>query len=118
MTPKVARIQSYRETGEGISTMHHLLNGLHHPWVGLHTSLLFEKGGVHSLGPTWTSIALKSIIFPCTDIHKPRLLHSLCLLDHFIIIGVCFGINYHVTNFGRTYGGMCCYGGNDYRGVI
>ncbi|TQD78547.1 hypothetical protein C1H46_035908 [Malus baccata] len=30
-----------------------------------------------------------------TNIHKPRLPHSLCSLDPFIIIGVCFGINYH-----------------------
>ncbi|KAB2599603.1 DNA-directed RNA polymerases II, IV and V subunit 3-like [Pyrus ussuriensis x Pyrus communis] len=28
------------------------------------------------------------------DIHKPRLPHIFCFLDHFIIIGVCFRINY------------------------
>ncbi|RXH92967.1 hypothetical protein DVH24_011991 [Malus domestica] len=35
------------------------------------------------------------VIFLYTDIHKPRLPQSFCFLDHFIIIGVCFGINYH-----------------------
>ncbi|TQD77357.1 hypothetical protein C1H46_037113 [Malus baccata] len=39
----------------------------------------------------------------CVDIHKPRLPHSFCFLDHFIIIGVCFGINYH-DFIGRALG--------------
>ncbi|RXH94236.1 hypothetical protein DVH24_023920 [Malus domestica] len=50
-------------------------------------------------------------IFPCTGIHKPRLPHSFCFLDYFIIVGVCFGINYHnnVEDFGRTCGRMLFY---------
>ncbi|KAB2602676.1 hypothetical protein D8674_003681 [Pyrus ussuriensis x Pyrus communis] len=55
MAPKVARIQSHCETGEGIFTMRRLLNGLHRPRVGLHTELFFEEGEVHSLGPAWIS---------------------------------------------------------------
>ncbi|KAM2424360.1 hypothetical protein ACFX1W_021948 [Malus domestica] len=55
MAPKVARIQSSCETGEGITTMRRLLNDLHRHQVGLHIELFFEEGGVHSLGPAWTS---------------------------------------------------------------
>ncbi|RXH81217.1 hypothetical protein DVH24_005131 [Malus domestica] len=55
MAPKVARTQSPRETGEGISTMRCLLNGLHLHRAGLHTELFFEEGRAHSLGPVWTS---------------------------------------------------------------
>ncbi|KAB2609564.1 DNA-directed RNA polymerases II, IV and V subunit 3-like [Pyrus ussuriensis x Pyrus communis] len=40
-----------------------------------------------------TSITLRNLA--CDDIHKPRLLHSFCFLGPFIIIGVCFRINYH-----------------------
>ncbi|KAB2600706.1 DNA-directed RNA polymerases II, IV and V subunit 3-like [Pyrus ussuriensis x Pyrus communis] len=163
MAPKVARIQSHCETGEGISTMRRLLNGLHRPRVGLHTELFFEEGEVHSLGPAWISqisVAIENnmpkeksasivfsetfsssraalialvdstyryqAIFSCTDIHKLGLPHSFCFLDHFIIIGVCFGINYHdfvgfrinIKDFGKTCGKRPCYGGNDHRGVF
>ncbi|RXH78645.1 hypothetical protein DVH24_002163 [Malus domestica] len=55
MAPKAIRIQSPCETGEGISTMGHLLNSLHRPRAGLHTELFFEERIVHSLGPVWTS---------------------------------------------------------------
>ncbi|TQD95485.1 hypothetical protein C1H46_018897 [Malus baccata] len=37
----------------------------------------------------------------CTDIHKPRLAHNSCFPDHFIIIGVCFRINYR-DSIGQT----------------
>ncbi|KAB2602672.1 DNA-directed RNA polymerases II, IV and V subunit 3-like [Pyrus ussuriensis x Pyrus communis] len=147
MAPKVARTQSPCETGEGISAIRRLLNNLHCLWAGLHTELFFEEGGVHFLGLAWTSqvptsMSLRSsqaaliilvdstyeykAIFLWTDIHKPRLPHSFCFLNHFIIICVCFGINYHdfvgfrinVKDFGRTYVRKLCYGGKDYRGVF
>ncbi|KAB2615161.1 DNA-directed RNA polymerases II, IV and V subunit 3-like [Pyrus ussuriensis x Pyrus communis] len=43
---------------------------------------------------------------PHINIHKPKLPHSFCFLDQFIIIGVCFRINYHdnVKDLGRTRG--------------
>ncbi|RXI01085.1 hypothetical protein DVH24_001319 [Malus domestica] len=54
-----------------------------------------------------TSMALRTLIAPVdfihVDIHKPRLPHSFCFLNHFIIIGVCFGINYH-DFIGRALG--------------
>ncbi|RXI00634.1 hypothetical protein DVH24_000868 [Malus domestica] len=62
-------------------------------------------------------------IFSCTDIHKPGLPHSFYFLDHFIIVGVCFRINYHdlvgfriiVKDFGKTCGKKLCNGGKDHR---
>ncbi|KAB2617564.1 DNA-directed RNA polymerases II, IV and V subunit 3-like [Pyrus ussuriensis x Pyrus communis] len=154
MAPKVARTQSPCEIGEGISTMRRLLNGLHRPRAGLHTelfnlclttALLFWNSGTNTFGFRMrpiTFMALRSnqvaliisvdstckykAIFPYIDIHKPRLPHSFCFLDHFIIIVACFRINYHdhvgfrinVKDFGRTYGRRLCYRGKDYRGVF
>ncbi|KAB2619941.1 DNA-directed RNA polymerases II, IV and V subunit 3-like [Pyrus ussuriensis x Pyrus communis] len=145
MAPKVARMQSPCETGEGISTMRRLLNSLHCPRAGLHTKLIptiSSKKCTVSSFRFRTSMALRSsraaliapvnstcgykAIFSCTDIHKPRLPHSFCFLDHFIIIGVYFRINYHnlvgfrinVKDFGKTYGRRFCYGGKDHRGVF
>ncbi|KAB2599740.1 DNA-directed RNA polymerases II, IV and V subunit 3-like [Pyrus ussuriensis x Pyrus communis] len=51
-----------------------------------------------------TFMALKNAIRGV--IHKPKLPNSFCFLDHFIIIGVYFGINYHdnVKHLGMTRG--------------
>ncbi|KAM2084314.1 hypothetical protein ACFX1R_022162 [Malus domestica] len=43
------------ESGDGIATLRHLLNGLHRPRAGLHPELFFEMHGVQSLGPAWIS---------------------------------------------------------------
>ncbi|CAN6573079.1 hypothetical protein C1H46_024665 [Malus baccata] len=59
-------------------------------------------------------------IFSCTDIY------SFCFLDHFIIMGVYFEINYHdlvgfrinVKDFGKSCGKRLCYGGKDHNGVF
>ncbi|KAM2322239.1 hypothetical protein ACFXTH_018928 [Malus domestica] len=67
MAPKVARIQSSCETDKGISTMCRLLNGLHHPQAGRYIELLFKKGGMHSLGPAWTSQVLIAV-----EINMPK----------------------------------------------
>ncbi|CAN6720639.1 unnamed protein product [Malus baccata var. baccata] len=144
--PRTLKTLKTSLTGEGITTVRSLLNALHHPRAVLHTELFFEEGGVHFLGPAWTSQVLKWFtpnpfraksgissskwlnhsIFPCIDIDKHRLLHNFCFLDHFIIIGVCFGINYHnlvgfrinVKDLGKTCGRRFCYEGKDYRGVF
>ena len=58
------------------------------------------------IAPVYSTYGYKAIL-SCPNIRKPRLSHSFCFLDHFITIGVCFGINYSDfvgQNFGRTYG--------------
>ncbi|KAM1620385.1 hypothetical protein ACFX15_018369 [Malus domestica] len=67
MAPKVTQIQSSYETDKGISTMRRLLNGLHRSHAGLYTELLFNEGGVHSLGPAWTSQVLIAV-----EINMPK----------------------------------------------
>ncbi|KAB2612494.1 hypothetical protein D8674_034810 [Pyrus ussuriensis x Pyrus communis] len=57
MAPKVARTQSSCESGEGLSTIHRLLNGLHLlemcPKTN-HMMILYGHFTLHFLGPTWT----------------------------------------------------------------
>ncbi|CAN6719287.1 unnamed protein product [Malus baccata var. baccata] len=143
MAPKVARTPSPCETGEGISTMYDLLNGLHHLGQTSQVPIVVENNmpkeksvstvsserHTASILCFRTSMALidstcgYKTIFSCIDIHKPRLPYSFCFLDHFIIIVVCFGINYHdlggfrinVKDFGRTCGRRLCYGSKDHR---
>ncbi|KAB2610949.1 DNA-directed RNA polymerases II, IV and V subunit 3-like [Pyrus ussuriensis x Pyrus communis] len=139
MAPKVVRIQCLCETGKGISIMCRLLNSLHRPQAGLHTELFFEDGKIFCFS---TSMALRSsratlialadstcgykAIFSCTDIHESRLPHNFCFHDHFIIIGVCLGINYHdlvgfrinIKDFGKTCEKRLYDGGKDYRGFF
>ncbi|KAB2614643.1 hypothetical protein D8674_021231 [Pyrus ussuriensis x Pyrus communis] len=55
MAPKTTRL-AY-ESGEGIVNICRLLNGLHRHRAGLNTSIFFKEGGVHALGPAWTSKA-------------------------------------------------------------
>ncbi|KAM1560791.1 hypothetical protein ACFX1Z_003999 [Malus domestica] len=43
------------ESGEGITTLRRLLNGLHRPRAGLYSELFFEAHGVQSLGLAWIS---------------------------------------------------------------
>ncbi|KAB2635764.1 hypothetical protein D8674_026298 [Pyrus ussuriensis x Pyrus communis] len=50
MAPKSHPACEFRE---GIVNLCRRLNGLHHPQAGL--SIFFEEGGVHSLGPSWTT---------------------------------------------------------------
>ncbi|RXH88443.1 hypothetical protein DVH24_000042 [Malus domestica] len=107
------------------------LNSLHRPRAGLHTELFFEEGEVHSLGPAWTSqvpiavetnmpkekwftlnpfLAKSGISLSKWLNHRRGFPLSFCFLDHFIIICVCFRINYHdlvsfrinVKDFGKT----------------
>ncbi|CAN6695460.1 unnamed protein product [Malus baccata var. baccata] len=118
MAPKVAQTQSPCKTGEGITTMYRLFNDLHRHRAGLSSRAAI-------IVPVDSTCEYK-VIFPCTNIHKPRLPYSFCFLDHFIILGVCFGINYHnlvgfrinVKDFGRTCGRRLCYEGKDYKGVF
>ncbi|KAB2627099.1 DNA-directed RNA polymerases II, IV and V subunit 3-like [Pyrus ussuriensis x Pyrus communis] len=51
-----------------------------------------------------TLITLVDSIY--ADIHKPRLPYSFYFLDHFIIIGVCFGTNYHDFIGQTTWSGL------------
>ncbi|KAM2964257.1 hypothetical protein FF2_022062 [Malus domestica] len=55
MTAESSQSQPSYESGEGIATLHRLLNGLHRPQAGLHSELFFEAHGVQSLGPAWIS---------------------------------------------------------------
>ncbi|KAM2457978.1 hypothetical protein ACFX1W_006829 [Malus domestica] len=59
MAPKTTRY-AY-ESGESIVNMCRFLNGLHRHRASLNTSIFFKEGGVHSLGPAWTSRALISM---------------------------------------------------------
>ncbi|KAM1255593.1 hypothetical protein ACFX2G_030401 [Malus domestica] len=52
MAPKS---RSAYEFGEGIVNLRCCLNSLHHFWAGLQLLIFLEKGGVHLLGPAWTS---------------------------------------------------------------
>ena len=103
-----------------ISTMHCFLQWLSLPWIGLQISqvsvavdnnipkeksafLVFLEERVAFIFCFRASIVLRSnraiLIAPVdstrANILKPKLLHSFCFLDHFIIIGVCSGISYH-----------------------
>ncbi|RXH76037.1 hypothetical protein DVH24_042824 [Malus domestica] len=82
------------------------------------TSITLRSNQAALIAPVDSTYGYKAI-FSCIGIHKPRLHHSFCFLDHFIIIGVCFGINYdNVEDFGRTCGRRLFYGGKDYKGVL
>ncbi|KAM1299027.1 hypothetical protein ACFX2F_025766 [Malus domestica] len=50
-----SQIQLSYESGEGITTLRRLLNGLHRPRAGLYSKLFFEVHGVQSMGPAWIS---------------------------------------------------------------
>ncbi|KAB2631229.1 DNA-directed RNA polymerases II, IV and V subunit 3-like [Pyrus ussuriensis x Pyrus communis] len=133
MAPKVARTQSPCKTGEGISTMHHLLNGLHRPRASLctissfcfRTSMALRSSQATLIAPVDSTCGYKAIL-SCIDIHKFGLPHSFYFLDHFIIISVYFGIDYHdlisfrinVKGFGRTCGRKLCYEDKDHKGIF
>ncbi|TQD92776.1 hypothetical protein C1H46_021612 [Malus baccata] len=75
--------------------MCHLLCGPHSFWSDLRTEFFFDERGVLSLGPAWisqASIAAKSNMLKANP--------GFCILGHFIIIGVCFGISIKVS--GKT----------------
>ncbi|CAN6701160.1 unnamed protein product [Malus baccata var. baccata] len=98
MAPKVPQIQTSCKTGECTVSS-----------FCFKTSMALRSNQAALIAPVDFTCGYKAI-FSCTDIHKPRLPHSLCFLDHNIIRGVCFGINYHdlvgfrinVKDFGKT----------------
>ncbi|RXH85431.1 hypothetical protein DVH24_002529 [Malus domestica] len=83
------------------------------------TSMVLGSSRTALIVPIDSSYEYKAI-FPCIGIHKPRHPHSFFFFNHFIIISVCFGINYHdnVKDFGRTCGRRLYYGGKDYKGKV